>query len=115
MKLLDHLCAWLLVILGVFHTFVMLTAYRRASSFALWFFTGGMLLIVAGLLNAVRAQGGRGTALFRFTCIFANCALIATGLFAMFLFIGALWRNPQVPAVFVLGVAELLFTLRGSR
>jgi hypothetical protein len=115
MKFLDTLCAWLVVVLGIFHTVVMFTVYRRASSPALWFFTSGMFLILAGLINVVRAQGGRGTALFRFTVMFANCSLIAVGLMAMYLFVGILWRNPQVPAVFVLGVAELLFTMRGGR
>jgi hypothetical protein len=113
MKFLDHLCAWLLVLLGCVHTFVMLTVYHHASAAALWFFSAGMFQILAGLVNAVRANSGRGTALFRVTCVFANCAVIAVGLFAMYLYIGALWRNPQVPAVFVLGVVELLFTLRG--
>jgi hypothetical protein len=114
-KLLDTFCAWLLVALGIFHTIVMFTVYRHASSPALWFFTAGMFLILAGLVNAVRAQGRHGTSLFRFTVVFTNCALIAVGLMAMYLYIGILWRNPQVPAVFVLGVAELLFTLRGGR
>lgn len=112
MKFLDHLCAWLLVVLGVFHTIVVFSVYRYATSSALWFFAAGMFIILAGFVNAVRAQAGRGTALFRFTVIFANCALIATGLISIYLYIGALWRNPQVPAIFVLGVAELLFALR---
>jgi hypothetical protein len=115
MKVIDILCAWLLVLLGCIHTFVMLTVYRRATPAALWFFSAGMFLILAGLVNAVRAHGGRGTALFRFTAMFANGAAIAVGLMAMYLYIGALWRNPQVPAVFVLGAAELAFTIRGAR
>jgi hypothetical protein len=115
MKLLDHLCAWLLVALGGLHTVVMFTVYRRATSAALWFFSAGMFLILAGLINAVRAQGGHGTALFRFTCIFANGALIAVGLVSLYLYVGILLRNPQVPAIFMLGVAELLFTLRRGR
>jgi hypothetical protein len=113
MKLLDHFCAWLIVALGCLHTVVMFAVYRHASAGALWFFSAGMFQILIGLVNAVRANSGRGTALFRVTAIFGNCALIAVGLIAMYLYIGALWRNPQVPAIFVLGVAELLFTLRG--
>ena len=113
MKILDNLCAWLLVILGVFHSVVMFTVYRHATSSALWFFAGGMFVILAGLVNAVRAQHGRGTELFRFTCVFANCALIATGVMAMYLYIGILLSNPQVPAIFALGAIELVFSLRG--
>jgi asparagine N-glycosylation enzyme membrane subunit Stt3 len=113
MKLLDHLCAWLLVILGALHVVVMFTVFRQVTFSALWFFAAGLFIILAGLVNAVRAQGGRGTPLFRLTAIFTNCAVIAMGLIAMYLSVGALWRNPQVPAIFALGVAELLFTLRG--
>ena len=113
MKVLDHLCAWLLVALGILHTIVMFTVHHRVTYGALWFFGTGMFLILAGLVNAARAQAGRGAPLFRFTAIFANCAVIATGLVAMYLSFGALWRNPQVPAIFVLGICELLFTLRG--
>lgn len=115
MKFLDQVCAWLLVVLGAFHGVVTFGAYHHASYAALWFFGSGMFLVLAGLVNASRASSGRATGLFYFTALFANLATILMGLGAMFLFFGVLTHNPQVPAIFVLGVAELMFTLRGGR
>ncbi|CAN5296256.1 MAG: hypothetical protein H0T63_05410 [Pyrinomonadaceae bacterium] len=106
---LHHICAWLLVALGLVHMGFTPFAYRAFTHNALWFVGTGAALIFCGFLNvAWLRNAGRDRVLWLF-CLLANvmvCALFAAALFLM--------REPQVFVGLALSAFALVATVRGK-
>ena len=103
--------AWVLVVMGCIHcgaTFVM----RPHLNFdAVWFFSGGVAMIAAGLLNLIRIQGGKGMA--RPSAISVNILMTLACAAIVWIGLGSLVRMPQVLIVTAAVVAELIFSVQG--
>ena len=57
MKILDWICAVVVLALGVVHCVFTPFAYPSFSVAALWFLGAGLALIFGGMLNVLRLQG----------------------------------------------------------
>jgi hypothetical protein len=116
MKVLDQIFACLMIVLGAIHSAFTFAFYKSFGLPALWFFSAGFVLILAGFINLLRVQG-KSTGLLRFTSILGNLAaaviaigaIIATGGPPLFR------QNPQVPMVAIVVFIELVFSFRGGR
>lgn len=111
MKVLDWLCAVIVLALGVVHCAVTPLLYSAFNTSALWFFSAGLALIFGGMLNVLRLKGAGSPA--------GTFALIANALMLAFALVFALKinlsRNPQGIVLLVVVAGELLFSLRGRK
>jgi len=114
MKALDLTVAWLMVVLGVIHSAFTLRYYPGPTLASVWFFSGGLAMVLTGLLNAIRIQAGKRGGLIRFSSIFANICMLAVGVTITYLMIHRITANPQVPSMLVLSMLATVFSLRGK-
>jgi ABC-type transport system involved in cytochrome c biogenesis permease subunit len=114
MKALDLTVAWLMVVLGVIHSAFTLRYYPGPTLASVSFFSGGLAMILTGLLNAIRVQSGKRGGLIRFSSIFANVCMLAIGVTSTYFIIHRISANPQVPAMLVLSILATVFSLRGK-
>jgi hypothetical protein len=111
-KVLDWLCAVIVLALGVVHCAVTPFLYHAFSTSALWFFAAGLALSFGGMLNILRLKGA-GSPLARTFALIANACMLAFALaFALKV---NLSRNPQGIVLIVVLAGELLFSLRGRK
>jgi hypothetical protein len=107
-KIVDWLCAIVLLVLGVVHCAVTPVNYRPFSLAAVWFFGAGLALIFAGMLNVLRLKGPWSPLLHAF-CSLANASLL---LFAVLFSLKVnLAQNPQGVVLLIALVGEFLFSL----
>ena len=114
MRTLDLIFAWLLFCLGAVHSFFTFRSFSMVMMTGVWFFGGGVAMMLAGLLNALRAQERRATGLLRFASIFANACMVIMALAITSLVVHHLSASPQVPLFLVLSGLELVFSIRGG-
>jgi uncharacterized membrane protein YiaA len=114
MKALDLTVAWLMVVLGVIHSAFTLRYYPGPTLASVWFFSGGLAMILTGLLNAIRIQSGKRGRFIRFSSVFANICMLVIAVTITYLMIHRISANPQVPALLVLSILATVFSLRGK-
>ncbi len=109
MRILDWLCAVIVLALGVVHCAVTPLIHRGFTLPALWFFGAGLALIFGGMLNVLRLRSA-GSSLARTFALIANACMLAFAVAVSFLV--SLARNPQGIVLLVVVAGELLFSLR---
>jgi sulfite exporter TauE/SafE len=112
LKTVDKICAWMLIVLGCIHCAATFVTHRNLNFDSIWFFAGGVALIAAGLLNVIRTQSGKG-GLPRISSIFVNVLLALTSVAIVWVARGSLLHGPQVIAVVIAVMAELIFSVQG--
>ncbi len=112
MKVFDWIFAVILFALGVVHCVFTPFVYHSISLAALWFFSAGLALLFAGMLNILRAKGPVSP-LLRGFCITANAAVFAFAL--VFALTAGLKRNPQGVVLIVAIAGELLLSITRKR
>jgi len=112
MNRFDRLCAGLVFLLGVAHC---LTA-GQASRARLWYFSAGLAVLFAAMLNLLRVRNGYAVRGLRVFCIIANVTLtvFVTALVASMGWPRTL-QNPMLPALVVLLTIETAFSLGKNR
>ena len=112
MKLVDRILAWVLLVLGCVHCAVTFVVHKTFTVEAIWFVSGGLVLIFGALLNLVRIARRDDTLPARASAL-ANLLLFALFGTAMpWLVHHDLRQNPQVILVAIAVAAELVFSLR---
>lgn len=112
MKTTDRIFAWIVMLFGCIHLAVTFVLHKTFNVEAIWFFSGGLVLIFGALLNLVRIARP-GDRLLARTSAFANLLLVALfGIATPWLLRGDLKQNPQVIVVAVATAAEFGFSLR---
>lgn len=112
MKRLDRILAWLLLALGCIHSAATFAVHKTLTIDAVWFVSGGLVMIFAALLNLVRIARPEDRLVVRISLI-ANLLV-----FALFVIVvpwvlrNNLRENPQVIVVGVAVVGEFLFSIR---
>jgi sulfite exporter TauE/SafE len=112
MKITDRVFAWILLVLGCIHCTATFVVHKTLTIDAIWFFSGGLVMIFGALLNMVRtarpddrlATGASTT---------ANLLLFATFAVAVpWLLRHEFKQNPQVIVVGIAVAVELVFSLK---
>ena len=112
MKILDWICAVVVLALGVVHCVFTPFAYPSFSVAALWFLGAGLALIFGGMLNVLRLQGASSPLARTFSAM-ANAGMLAFAL--LFAAQVSLARNPQGIVLIVVLTGEFLFSLLQRR
>lgn len=112
MKTTDRICAWIVLLLGCVHCAVTFVVHKTFTVEAIWFISGGLVLIFGALLNLVRIARPDDRLLARASAL-ANLLLFALfGTAMVWLLRGDLKQNPQVIVVAIAIAAELGFSLK---
>ena len=80
MNLLYAFVSWGIVALGVVHMLATLHFFKTLTSAALWFFSGGIAIALAGALNLLHRSYGQGAPGLRKVCIGTNIMMLAFGI-----------------------------------
>ncbi|MGE5323390.1 MAG: hypothetical protein ACM3SW_11035 [Actinomycetota bacterium] len=112
MKTTDRVFAWIVLLLGFTHCVVTFLVHKSLTVEAIWFFSGGLVLIFGALLNLVRIARP-GDRLLARTSALANLLLFALFAIAVpWLLHRDLRQNPQVVVAAIAVAAEFGFSLR---
>jgi hypothetical protein len=112
MKTTDRLCAWIVLLLGCTHCAVAFVVHKTFTVEAIWFVSGGLVMIFGALLNLVRIARSDDTLLARVSAL-ANLLLFVVFVAAVpWLLRHALKQNPQIIVLAIAVAAELGFSLR---
>lgn len=112
MKTTDRIFAWVLLVLGCVHLAVTFVVQKTFNVEAIWFVSGGMVLIFGALLNLVRIARPDDRLLARISAL-ANLLLFALfGIAVPWLLHRDLKQNPQVIVAAIAVAAEFGFSLR---
>ena len=112
MKTTDQIFAWIVLLLGCVHCAVTFVVHKTFTVEAIWFVSGGLVLIFGALLNLVRIARPDDRLLARASAL-ANLLLFALfGIAMVWLLRGDLKQNPQVIVVAIAIAVELGFSLR---
>jgi len=80
MKTLDAVFAWFILGFGVLHSVAAFDKYDSLSADALWFFSGGLALLLLAGLNLLRIRYAAVAPGVRTVCIAANLAFLGFAL-----------------------------------
>ena len=112
MKTADRIFAWIVLLLGCVHCAVTFVVHKALTVEAIWFVSGGLVLIFGALLNLVRIARPGDRLLARASAL-ANVLLFALFVIAVpWLLRHALKQNPQIIVAAIAIAAELGFSLR---
>ena len=112
MKTTDRICAWIVLLLGCVHCAVTFVVHKTFTVEAIWFISGGLVLIFGALLNLVRIARPDDRLLAQVSAL-ANLLLFALfGIAVPWLLHRDLKQNPQVIVVAIAIAVELGFSLR---
>lgn len=110
--MIDRILAWVLLVLGCVHCAVTFVVHKAFTVEAIWFVSGGLVLIFGALLNLVRIAMPDDTLPAQASAL-ANLLLFALfGIAMTWLLRGDLKQNPQVMVVAIATAAEFGFSLR---
>jgi hypothetical protein len=79
MKYLYAILSWGIVALGVLHMLATLRLFHAMNTAALWFFSGGITLVLTGMLNLLHRVYGRIAPGVRRVCIGTNIFMTIFG------------------------------------
>lgn len=108
MRVVDQIFGWAMVILGVVHAAF---AFRSHGFSSLSFYSGVIIVVLAGLINVCRAQAPKG--LLKFTSMLANVVVVASTGVVTYSLMSVLRDNLQVPILLVVAILELAFAIWG--
>ena len=112
MRTADRIFAWIVLLLGCVHCAVTFVVHKTFTVEAIWFVSGGLVLILGALLNLVRIARTNDRLLARASAV-ANLLLFALfGIAMVWLLHRDLKQNPQVIMAAIAISAELGFSLR---
>ena len=112
MRTADRIFAWIVLLLGCVHCAVTFVVHKTFTVEAIWFVSGGLVLIFGALLNLVRIARTNDRLLARASAV-ANLLLFALfGIAMVWLLHRDLKQNPQVIVAAIAIAAELGFSLR---
>jgi hypothetical protein len=106
MKIVDQLFGWVLVALGI--VWCAFTFRAHGVSAVSWY-SSGVLIVVAGLVNIARAGASNGFLRFGSAC--ANIFVLALALATAFSLRAVLRQNPQAPVLAVAAAIETIFSI----
>lgn len=96
MKRIDRICAGAIFLLGIAHCLMA----GEADTARLWYFSGGLAVLFAAMLNLLRIRNGYAVKGLRMFCIAANVMLTV---FTASLMVSIGWvRTVENPAILVL-------------
>jgi hypothetical protein len=72
MKYLYAILSWGMIALGILHMLATFRFFHTLNTAALWFFSGGIALVLAGILNLLHRTYGRIAPGVRRVCIGTN-------------------------------------------
>lgn len=110
MRLLDRLVAWAIFSVGVVHCLYTFRLYKELSSAALWFFSGGLLLIYLAGFNLLRVRYASVAPGSRLVCLGANLAALAFAVVYATRQGAAVLRDPPSVALLVLLAVATAFS-----
>lgn len=111
MRTLDRILAWALVVLGLVHCAVTPIVHARWSIDAIWFFSGGLAIVFAGMMNLLRIAYAAVAPATRLASLLANVLLLSLTLGVASTV--TLASSPQViVAVILVGVELILAAVR---
>ncbi len=112
MKMIDRLLAWVVLVLGCVHCAVTFVVHKSLTVEAIWFVSGGLVMIFGALLNLVRIARPDDR-LPAWASAVANLLLLPVFVAAVpWLLRHQLKQNPQVIVLAIAVAAELGFSLR---
>lgn len=112
MKTADRIFAWIVLLLGCVHCAVTFVVHKTFTVEAIWFVSGGLVLIFGALLNLVRIARPDDRLPARASAL-ANLLLFALfGIATPWLLRGDLKQSPQVIVAAVAIAAELGFSIK---
>jgi len=79
MKYLYAILSWGMVALGVLHMLATFRLFHTVNTAALWFFSGGIALVLTGMLNLLHRMYGRIAPGVRRVCIGTNIFMTCFG------------------------------------
>jgi len=100
LRTLDVILGWLLIAFGALHTVLTRKVHPDLGIDAVWFASGGLLIIAIGALNLLRVAYGSVAKGVRVVSVIANIVLLALILFIATL--APIRSNPQVLVSLVL-------------
>lgn len=108
MKLIDQLCAAILLVLAVVDCLLVPRTYTGR----IWIFGTILALLFTGMLNVLRIRNSREVRGLKLSCITANVTMFVLAI-ALMASIGKArtLQHPQVPLVAALLLAETAFSL----
>ena len=111
MKLFDRACAGALFLLAIVECWLVPRNYTGR----IWIFGTGLALLLTAMLNLLRIRNGYAVRGLKLFCIGSNVIML-TFVIALIASIGRArtTANPQVPLVFALLAAEMVFSLGGN-
>jgi hypothetical protein len=112
MKTMDRVFAWIMLVLGCIHCAGTFVVHKTLTVDAIWFFTGGLVMIFGALLNLVRAARpddrlASGASLLANLLLFAVFVIVVPCVLRH-----DLKQNPQVIVVGITVAAELAFSVK---
>lgn len=111
MKILDLICAWALVVLGVVRG-VSAAMPTVSVDFRIPWSSAGLALIATGMLNVLRVRTGSMARVFAIICNILLVILIGGTTLNMF---HSLPRSPEVWATLVVVALETIFSFSRSK
>ncbi|MGH9523892.1 MAG: hypothetical protein ACRD3E_15310 [Terriglobales bacterium] len=109
MRKLDIIVGWLLIAFGLTHILLTRTVHPNLDVNAVWFVTGGLLMILIGALNLLRVAYGPVAKGVHMVSLVANLVLMALMLWITTLF--PMRSNPQVVVGLVLAILLTTFSV----
>jgi hypothetical protein len=80
MRFLYAIVSWGIVALGAVHMLATLFIFNALTSAALWFFSGGIAMVLTGALNLLHRAYGRNAPGLRRVCVGTNLVMLAFGI-----------------------------------
>lgn len=112
MKTVDRVFAWILLVLGCIHCVATFLVHKTLTLDAIWFVSGGLVMILGALLNMVRVARPDDRLVVGVSLL-ANFLLFATFAVALpWLLRHELKQNLQVIVVGIAIAVETAFSLK---
>lgn len=112
MRTADRIFAWIVLLLGCVHCAVTFVVHKTFTVEAIWFVSGGLVLIFGALLNLVRNARPDDRLPARASALANLLLFVVFGIAMVWLLRGDLKQNPQVIVVAIAIAAELGFSLK---
>ena len=109
MRRIDIIVGWLLIVFGAVHLSLTRRVHPDIDINAIWFVSGGLLIIVIGVLNLLRVAYGSVAKGVYVVSVIANIVLLALMLFIATLL--PIRGNPQVLVGLILAVLLTAFSV----
>jgi hypothetical protein len=110
LRTLDIILGWLLIAFGVVHISLTRSVHPDIDINAVWFASGGLLMITIGALNLLRVAYSSVAKGVYVVSVIANIVLLLLMLFIATRVL--MWNNPQVLVGLILAALLTVFSVR---